>query len=251
MTFSGGGPGQYQQGHQQQGGVAPQPQQTQQQGLAPYRQQPARGGTGLPVSISTLVALGVTLLSLIEFFMSFAVDDSSVKSGTLVTWSLQLLVLGGLLAALHAVPRMLKVLPFATLASTFGALFYILGVVYLSGDTPGITIAVLILAILQMIVAIAALLLEYQIIPIPTGQPQYPYGYPQAQSSYGQAGGGFHQQYSQQAGTGAPPGQPMGQAGQPVQAPQQPTQYASQQGQFFTTQSPQSQGGSQEPNSGQ
>lgn len=258
MTYPGGGSGNQQPGSQQQGGMPQgsmpqsgmQPQQTQQQqGFQPYQQQPPRG-PGLPIKISTLVALGVTLLSLIEFFISFSDDANDTET------PLRLLLLGGLLAALHAVPKMPKVLPFATLASVLGGLFYILHVVHVpdSVDTPGIMIAVLILGILQMLVAIAALLLDYEIIPIPTGGPKQPqYGqyqpYQAQQASYGAAG----QPQPTQFGPPVSSTQ-QGQAGQPVQTPQQPTQYASQQGQFFTSQSQvgtQQGGGQQDPNSGQ
>lgn len=257
MTYPGGGSGNQQPGNQQQGGMPQagmpqggmQPQQTQQQGFQPYQQQPPRG-PGLPIKISTLVALGVTLLSLIEFFMSFSDDAENTET------PLRLLLLGGLLAALHAVPKMPKVLPFATLASVLGGLVYILTVVHWSDrfDTPGIVIAVLILAILQMLVAIAALLLDYEIIPIPTGGPKQPqYGqyqpYQAQQASYGAAGQPQPTQF------GPPVASPQqGQPGQPVQTPQQPTQYASQQGQFFTSQSQvgtQQGGGQQDAGSGQ
>src|SRR5699024_9695052 len=179
MTYPGGGSGHQQQSGMPQGGM--QPQQPQQQGFPPYQQQ-SPGGSGLPIKISTLVALGVTLLSLVEFFVSFADDAQGTEL------QLRLLVLGGLLAALHAVPKMPRVLPFAALVSVLGALFYILHVVH-ARSVDGVEITVLILAILQMLVAVAALLLEYEIVSIPTSgsqQPQYGQYQPQ-QPAFGGA----------------------------------------------------------------
>ena len=221
------GSGGFQQPYQQQAG---QTQQTQYQAFQPY--QPSTGrGQGASLNIGMLLALGVTLLAMISYFISFS-DEAPVGTG------LQFQLIGGLLAAMVALPKAPRIVPFAALASVLGALYMILIAVRVP-DVSGVLTVLLILSILQLLVAVAALLLEYGLITIPTGPKQQSYGQPYGpQGAYGPQGGAGHFQQYGQYGPAAAPGNQPGQAGQPAQPGQQPTAYAPQQGQFYPTQAP-------------
>lgn len=214
MSFPSGGPGYPQQG----GGAQPHP--------------PAPGGGGYPqqqrspavslsgANLTVLLGLGVTLLGLVNYFIGFS-DDASPADGA-ITY----LLIGGLLAALRVLPRVPRVLPFVALASVFGALEAIVAAVRVpsGASVPGAVTVILILGILQMLLAVATLLLDQGVVKLPTHQQPQPYGQP-----YGQFG---------QPPQG--PGEPQGGAGatqfvpksQPQPQPQS-TVYAPQQGQFY------------------
>lgn len=244
MSYPSGGPGYPQQGGGQQ---HPNPG----SGAFPQQQAPSPAA---PLNLALLLALAVAVLGLVQFFIGFS--DEADAAGQV---SLFLLV-SGLLAGLHALPRGPKTLPFAALFSVlgaFGGLDLIIG--YGSGredvSVPGILTVVLILGILQMLVAVAALLFEHDVIKLPAAKPQqqapqapYSQQFPQQgpQGPFGQQGqqgpaatqvqpfpaaGQQGQQPGEQSGPFSQPGgfQP------PVTQPpgQQATTYAPQQGQFF------------------
>ncbi|HEY3468521.1 MAG TPA: DUF5336 domain-containing protein [Amycolatopsis sp.] len=236
MTFPSGGPGYPQQGGGQQ---PPGPPST---GGFPQQQHAAHqapsGAAGLPQNLPLLLALVVAVLALVQYFLGFSDSGEVGLGGTY-------LLAGGLLAGLHALPKGPKTLPFAALFSVLGALDVLDTLVGMQ-TTPGIVTVILILGILQMLVAVGALLLEYDVIKPPAPKPAAPpysgqYGQPgQQQQQYGQPG----QQYGQQqpgpvAQTGEPsaPFSQPGQYGSPnppsTTPPPQATTYAPQQGQFF------------------
>lgn len=187
MSYPSGGPGYPQQGGGQQ---HPNPG----SGAFPQQQAPSPAA---PLNLALLLALAVAVLGLVQFFIGFS--DEADAAGQV---SLFLLV-SGLLAGLHALPRGPKTLPFAALFSVlgaFGGLDLIIG--YGSGredvSVPGILTVVLILGILQMLVAVAALLFEHDVIKLPAAKPQQQA--PQAP---------YSQQFPQQGPQG-----PFGQQGQ-------------------------------------
>ncbi|WIY03660.1 DUF5336 domain-containing protein [Amycolatopsis mongoliensis] len=241
MTFPSGGPGYPQQGGGQQppgppssGFPAQQP---------PHSHQAPSGAAGLPQNLPLLLALVVAVFGLVQYFLGFS-DNGNVGLGTTY------LLVGGLLAGLHALPKGPKTLPFAALFSVLGALDVLDTLVGMQ-TSPGIVTVILILGILQMIVAVGALLIAYDVVKPPAPKPAAPpysgqYGQPGQQQQYGGQPG---QQYGQQQ-PGHGPG-PVSQAGEPS-APfsqgqygspnppsttpppgQQATTYAPQQGSFF------------------
>ena len=238
MTFPSGGPGYPQQGGGQQppgppssGFPAQQP---------PHSHQASSGAAGLTQNLPLLLALGVAVFGLVQYFLGFS-DNANVDLGT------TFLLAGGLLAGMHALPKGPKTLPFAALFSVLGAL-YILDALVGMQTSPGIVTVILILGILQMVAAVGALLLEYDVLKPPAPKPAAPsyggqYGQPGQQQQYGQPG----QQYGQQQpghGPVAQAGEPsapfsQGQYGSPnppstTPPPgQQATTYAPQQGSFF------------------
>lgn len=214
-----------------------------QQGGTPYQQPqppstggfPQQGGSSVAtLNVGVFLALAVTVLGLVNYFISFSEDASGADQ------AVQFLLIGGLLAAVRVLPRGPKVVPFATVASVLGGLYAILIVIRVPerAEVPGVVTVVLILGILQMLVAVAALLFDYDVIKLPAGQPQSPYG---QQAQPAQAQGQYYQptQYAQPYGQQAQPGQAASSA-------QQPTQYAAQQGQFYPQQQAQPQQHAQE-----
>ena len=245
MTFPSGGPGYPQQGGGQQppgpppssGFPAQQP---------PHSPQASSGAAGLPQNLPLLLALVAAVLALVQYFLGFS-DTGDVGIGGV------LLLGGGLLAAMHALPKGPKTLPFAALLSVLGALEVLDALVGMQ-SSPGIVTVILILGILQMLVAVGALLLAHDVIKPPAPKPATPYnsGYGQpGQQQYGQPGGqpGQFGQPGHGPGPVAPGGEqstpfPQGQYGSPnppstTPPPgQQATTYAPQQGQFFQQQPP-------------
>ncbi|GAA5170908.1 MULTISPECIES: DUF5336 domain-containing protein [Amycolatopsis] len=224
MTFPSGGPGYPQQG----GGAQPNPQPPGPGGF-PHQQQ---GGANLSaVNLPVILTLAVLVLGVVSYFLGFS--DEASGSGQ----ALLFLLVGGLLAGLSLLPRAPKVLPFAVLFSVLGGLYAILAVVQVpsGGETPGIMTVILILGLLQLLVAVAVLLVEYNVIKLPTPgpRPQYqPYGQP---GPYGQ---GPEKQGGPQGTQFAPPVAP------------QSTVYAPQQGQFYQPQQPETGQQPQQPGTG-
>ncbi|WP_115944978.1 DUF5336 domain-containing protein [Amycolatopsis thermalba] len=217
MTFPSGGPG-----YPQQGGGG-QPPGT---GGFPQQQPPApQSGPSLsPANLSMILTLFIALLGLVNYFIGFSEEAQGADQPVLF------LLVGGLLAGLAVLPKAPRTLPFAVLFSVLGALTAILVVVHIpeQAETPGIYTVILILGILQMLVAIAALLFDAGVLKMPQPQqPQYgqPYGQPGQFGQPGQPGQGHGEQKAGPSGT---------QYGPPVTPPQQQsTVYAPQQGQFY------------------
>jgi hypothetical protein len=239
MTFPSGGPGYPQQGGGQQPPGPPSSAFPAQQ--PPHSHQAPSGAAGLTQNLPLLLALVVAVFGVVQYFLGFS-DNAEVGLGT------TLLLAGGLLAAMHALPRGPKTLPFAALLSVLGALDVLDTLVSLQ-TTPGIVTVILILAILQMLVAVGALLIEHDVIKPPAAKPAAPsyggqYGQP-GQQQYGQPGQQFGQPGHGPGGSGgeAPFSQPgqYGSPNPPSTTPppgQQATTYAPQQGQFFQQQQP-------------
>ena len=228
MTFPSGGPGYPQQG----GGPHPNPQAP---GTGGFPQQQPSAGTLSVGNVTVMLALGVTLLGLVNYFIGFS--DEAAGADTPIMF----LLVGGLLAALKVLPKGPKALPFAALLSTLGALEALLAVVRVpsGGEVPGVVTVILILGILQMLVAIAALLFDHGVLKMPTGQPQAPYGQP-----YQQQPGQFGQPQQGPEKQG-----PQGTQFVPPATPQS-TVYAPQQGQFYQPQQQQPEPGSQQQQPG-
>jgi hypothetical protein len=235
MTFPSGGPGYPQQGGGQQ---PPGPPSSGFPAQQPHSHQAPSGPAGLPQNLPVLLSLVVAVFGLVQYFLGFS-DNGDVGIGGVF------LLGGGLLAAMHALPKGPKTLPFAALFSVLGALEVLDSLVGMQ-TSPGIVTVILILGILQMIAAVGALLIEHDVIKPPSPKPAAPsyggqHGQP-GQQQYGQPG----QQFGQ-PGHGPGPGgqageQPapfsQGQYGSPnppstTPPPPQATLYAPQQGQFF------------------
>ncbi|GAA4540702.1 DUF5336 domain-containing protein [Amycolatopsis samaneae] len=263
MTFPSGGPGYPQQGGGQQppstpphsGAFPPQ--------APPQPPPPAAAGVAIPQNLPMLLSLAVTVLGVVQYFIGFSDEASVVGQETLF------LLVGGLLAALYVLPKGPKALPFAALFSLLGAfetLDDIIGVRE-GVSVPGIVTVIFILGILQMLLAVGALLLEHGVIKPPAPKPaapQAPYGQqfgqpgqPQGTTQFAQPS---PQQYAQQPGQPQAPQGPVAAAGEPsapfsqpasytpptppTPPPSQATTYAPQQGQFF--QQPSSSSGEQQ-----
>ncbi|WP_236796757.1 DUF5336 domain-containing protein [Amycolatopsis sp. GM8] len=216
MTFPTGGPGYPQQG----GGAQPNPQ-APASGAIP--RPPQHGGPNLSsLNLPTVLTLVIAVLGIVNYFIGFSEEASGSDQALLF------LLVGGLLAGLSLLPRGPRVRPFAVLFSVLGGLYAILSVVRVpsNSDTPGIMTVILILGILQLLVAVAALLFEYNVLKLPTPRPAYPpYGQP---GPYGQPQQGPEKQ---------------GPQGTQYVAPQS-TVYAPQHGQFYQ---PQHEAGPQQP----
>jgi hypothetical protein len=247
MTFPSGGPGYPQQGGGQQPPGPPSSAFPAQQ--PPHSHQAPSGAAGLTQNLPLLLALVVAVFGVVQYFLGFS-DNADVGLAT------TFLLGAGLLAGLHVLPKGPKTLPFAALFSVLGALGALDALVALP-TTPGIVTVILILGVLQMIVAVGALLIEHDVIKPPSPKPAAPsyggqYGQP-GQQQYGQPG----QQFGQPghgpgpvAATGEPSA-PFSQPGQygspnpPSTTPppgQQATTYAPQQGQFFQQAPPENPG---------
>ena len=221
MTFPSGGPGYPQQG----GGPQPNPQAPGTGGFP--QQQPPPAATLSVANLTVLLALGVTLLGLVNYFIGFSEEAGGVDS------PIMFLLVGGLLAALRVLPKGPRVLPFAALLSVLGALEALLAIVRVpsGGEVPGVVTVILILGILQALIAVATLLFEHGVLKLPAAQPRSPYGQPYP-AHFGQPQQGPEKQGPQ--GTQFVPPVP------------QSTVYAPQQGQFYQPQQPEP-GAQQQP----
>ncbi|GHG49759.1 MULTISPECIES: DUF5336 domain-containing protein [Amycolatopsis] len=247
MTFPSGGPGYPQQGGGQQPPGPPSSSFPSQQ--QPHSHQASSGGAGLPQNLPLLLALVVAGLGLVQYFLGFSDNGEVGLGGTF-------LLGGGLLAAMTALPKGPKTLPFAALFSVLGAL-EVLDTLVGMQTSPGIVTVILILGILQMLAAVGALLIAHDVIKPPSPKPATPsysgqYGQP-GQQQYGQQGQ-QGQQFGQPGHGPVAPGEPSAPFSQPGQygSPnppsttpppgQQATTYAPQQGQFFQQPPPENPG---------
>jgi Family of unknown function (DUF5336) len=208
MTYpSGGGPGQF---------PGQGPQQPQHQPPAygvPQQQANPLAGVSLPV----LLSLGVTLLGVVAYFCGFSDEAAQAEMQIVV------MLVAGLLAAFRALPNGPRFLPVATVLSVAGALWELDAMIGIGEgqETPGILVVLLIMGILQMLVAVAALLFDFGVLKLPPPQPQYapPAGqYPPQQpqqptQQYGSPGA--QTQYQPQPGQFPPPGQGQQHPGTP------------------------------------
>ena len=204
-------------------------------------QQP--GGAHAPLgnlNLAQLIGFGVTGLALVSYFCGFATEAGMV--GT----PLYVLLVGGLLASLPVLPKAPATLPFGALFSVVGALWLLQLVVSSPGSVPSIVVVMLIASILQALAAVAALLADAGVLKVQP-KPAHPYGQP---GGWNPQSGGFPQSGPQQfGGPMGQPGQPGG-PGQPgvpgqqqfgQQAPQ-PTSFMPQPGQFSQPAQPQQPG---------
>ncbi|MEU5257783.1 DUF5336 domain-containing protein [Amycolatopsis sp. NPDC021455] len=248
MTFPSGGPGYPQQGGGQQPPGPPSSGFPAQQPPHSHQAPSGGGAAGLPQNLPLLLALVVAVFAVVQYFLGFSDNGDVGIGGTF-------LLGGGLLAAMHALPKGPKTLPFAALFSVLGALEVLDSLVGMQ-TSPGIVTVILILGILQMIVAVGALLIEHDVIKPPAPKPAAPsyggqHGQP-GQQQYGQPG----QQFGQPGhgpGPVASAGEPsapfsQGQYGSPNPPSTTPppgpqaTLYAPQQGQFFQQPPPENPG---------
>jgi hypothetical protein len=202
MTYPSGGQG----GYPGQGPQQPQP--------GPGYGVPAQQTNPLTgVNLPVLLALGVTLLGLVAYFCGYS-DEASLAGQQIL-----LLLIAGLLAAFRALPSGPRFLPVAAVLSVAGALSLLDGVIGIGEnvETPGIIVVLLIMGILQMLVAVAAVLFDFGVLKVPAPR-QQPYGQP----GYGPPSGQFPQQ--QQPGAQYPQQQTQQypQQPQPGQYQQQP-----------------------------
>lgn len=195
MTYPSGGPG----GFPGQGPQQPQ------QPYAPPQANPLAG-----VNLPVLLALGMTLLGLVSYFCGFSDEANGADTQVL------LLLIAGLLAAFRVIPNGPKYLPVAAVLSVAAALWMLDTVIGApeGSKTPGIVVVLLIMGILQMLVAVAAVLFDFGILKVPAPQPQYgpPSGqFPPQQPPPGQyPSPGAQTQYQPQPGQFPPPGQHPG-----------------------------------------
>jgi Family of unknown function (DUF5336) len=202
MTYPSGGPG----GYPGQGPQQPQP------GYGPPQPQASPlAGVNLPV----LLSLGMTLLGLVAYFIGFS-DEADLAGQEIL-----LMLVAGLLAAFRVLPNGPRFLPVAAVLSVAGGLSMLDGVVGIpeGAKTPGIIVVLLIMGILQMLVAVAAVLFDFGILKMPAPTPvgygppagQFPPPQQQQQPPPGQYGSpGAQTQYQPQPGQFPPPGQHPG-----------------------------------------
>lgn len=144
------------------------------------------GGLG-PVD---LLALGVAVLALVSYFCGFSSD--AVGAGIQV----MILLAGGLIAVFQVIPKAPKSLPVAAVLSLVGGLSMLALIIQSSGATT-IAVVILIMGLLQAGLAVAALLLDYEVIKLaPRAPARYgphggfpspgPYAPPVAPNPYGQ-----------------------------------------------------------------
>jgi hypothetical protein len=160
------------------------PGQPPQQGGAAFGKPPAAPNPLGALGIPGLLTLAVLVLSLAAYFCSFG-GGAGVEVMTLLA--------GGLLAGLALLPKGPNTLPFATVLSVVGGLAMLDAVINASGGgLPTAFILILVLGMLQAIVSVVVLLLEYGMIKL-APRPAVPHnagGYQQQ----GQGQGGYGQQ---------------------------------------------------------
>jgi hypothetical protein len=175
-----------------QGGYPGQPPQQPVTGYGPPVQRPNPLSS---LSISDLLALVVTVLSLVTYFCTYTSDAQTVTTQAMI------LLAGGLLAGLQVFPKAPRTLPVAAVFSAVGGLFLLAMVISNSGGTiPTIVIVIMVMGLLQFLAAVGALLFEYDVIklaprpaPVNYGQPSGPFPvqpqpHPQATTTFNPAG---------------------------------------------------------------
>lgn len=160
-----------------------------------FGQPPAAPNPLSRLGISGMLALGVSVLSLVAYFVSFG-GGAGIEVLSLLA--------GGLLAGLSLLPGGPATLPYAAVLSVVGGLGALDSVINISGGSVATSlILILVFGLLQAVAAVVALLLEHGLIKL-APSPAVPHSaYP--------PGGPF---------PGQPPQQPRPQAG-PPSGPQQ------------------------------
>jgi hypothetical protein len=197
MTYPSGGQGGFPgQGPQQ-------PQQVPGYGAPQQQAHPLAG-----VNLSVLLSLGVTLLGVVAYFCGFSDEASGAE------FEIRLLLVAGLLAAFRVLPTGPRFLPVAAVLSVTGGLFMLDTVIGIpeGAKTPGIVVVLLIMGILQMLVAVAALLFDFGVLKMPTPSPPGAGNWPPS--------GQFPQQQQQQ-----PPPPQYGSPGAQTQYQPRPDQF--------------------------
>jgi uncharacterized protein DUF5336 len=169
--------------------------------------QPSTSEPQLAPGPARLLALGAAGLGLVIYVLGF------VEQGLAISLMGALIVGGGLLAGAAVLPKVGRVLLPGAVAVVVGTLQLLQGVA--EGAASTILIVALVLALVQSVAAIGAVLLDAGLVKAPAprpstppgyGQPgaygQYPPGYGQ-QGGYGQYGQAPPQGYAQQPGYGA------------------------------------------------
>lgn len=182
MSYPSGPPGGY-------------PNQPPQQGGSVFGQPPAAPNPLASLGIPGLLTLAVAVLSLVSYFCSFG-GGSGVEVWTLLA--------GGMLALLSLAPKAPDTLPFAGVLSVVGGLAILGSVIDSSGYVSTSAILILVFGLLQMVVAVVAVLLHYDMIKLAPRQavPHNPGNY----QGYGQPPTG-HQQSAQATTYMTPPQQ--------------------------------------------
>jgi hypothetical protein len=161
-----------------------------------------------------LLVLATAGLGVVLYVLSFV---ETGLAGSLIGF---LLLGGGLLAGAALLPKVGRVLVPAAVVVVTGTLFLLQAVA--QGGASTTAIVALVLALLQSVAVIGAVLLDAGLVKAPAPRPRAPQGYGQP-GAYGQYPPG----YGQPGGYGQYPGQPgygpgYGQPGQPGQYGQQP-----------------------------
>jgi hypothetical protein len=138
------------------------------------------------LGISGLLVLGVFVLSLVAYFVSYG-GGAGIEVLSLLA--------GGLLAGLTLLPNGPAVLPYAVVLSVVGGLGQLDVVINISGGSVGTSmILILVFGLLQAVAAVVALLLEHGLIKL-APRPAVPHSaYPPSGPFPGQQPPQHHQQ---------------------------------------------------------
>lgn len=161
-------------------------------------------------ALARLLGLAAAAFALIIYIVDFFAD-TPVTSGIVGV----LIIGGGLLAATAALPKITGVLAPAAVAVVTGTLLILQAIA--AGASNATTIIALVLAFLQSVAAVGAVLLATGVVAPPAPRPRQPQGYGQPGYGYGPQGygqPGYGQPGQQQAYPGYGQQQGYGQAGQ-------------------------------------
>lgn len=144
-------------------------------GFGPPPGQPNRQPGAAPNPLAGLglgqqLSLVVVLLALVSYFCGFTSEAADLGTDIIV------LLTGGLLAVLPLLPRAPRTLPIATVLSVVGGLAMLTSVIQ-AGSGAAIRIVILIFALLQAVTAVAALLMDHEVVKLAPRQ-AVPYGSP-------------------------------------------------------------------------
>jgi len=171
------------------------------------------------LGVSGLLVLGVFVLSLVAYFVSFGGGSG---------FEVLSLLAGGLLAGLTLLPNGPATLPYAAVLSVIGGLGQLDTVINISGGSVGTSmILILVFGLLQAVAAVVALLLEHGLIKL-APRPAVPL------SAYPPSGPFPGQQPPppQRPQPGAPSGPQQTQSTTYMQPPPQSTQFLQHPGQI-------------------